>query len=113
MSYDFDPLDLVWRKLQWHSLRYLSGRGVVGWAALHNLLVNGDDPNVLEKGFAEGATRDICLLGQLGQHDIHIVTRLDQARDARLCVNLDADGTGTRCQDAGEETPISPGQYVS
>ena len=58
----------------------------------------------------------ILLLGLrrrlLGQHDIHIVTRPDQARDTRRRVNVDAEGTGIRCQDAGEKTPFSWAQYV-
>ena len=68
---------------------------------------------LLKNGFAQRRdARRICLLDHLGQHDIHIITRPDQARDARLRVNLDADGTAIRCQDAGEETPISRAQYV-
>ena len=36
----------------------LTGRGVIGWAALHNLLVNRDDSNIVKNGFAQGATRE-------------------------------------------------------
>ena len=69
-------------------------------------------PTRYPNGFAQGATRGICLVEHLGQHDIHVITRPDEARHARLLVDLDRDGTAIRCQDAGEEAPISRAQYV-
>src|SRR5262249_9501014 len=102
---------------------------VIGWDALHNLLVNRDDSNVANNGFAHaGWTRRVgrqrtraawfigigahSRRGGMGENEIHIIARPDQARNARLRVHLDADGTGARCQYAGEKTPISRAQYI-
>ena len=56
--------------------------------------------------------REVRLVAHLGQHDIHIIARPDQARDAELRIDLDADGAAVRGQDAGEETPIARAQDV-
>ena len=87
-------------------------RRIVVWSAFHNVLVDRNDSNVVKNGFAQRAMREIRLVVHLGQHDIHIITRPDQARDAELRVDVDADGAGIRGQDAGEETPISRAQDV-
>ena len=70
-------------KLQRHGVCVLAGRSVVGLRALHNVLVDRNDANVVKNGFASERCAGVRLVVHLGQHDIHIITRPDQARDAR------------------------------
>jgi hypothetical protein len=91
---------------------FLARGGVLALRALHDVLVDRDDPDVAKNGFAQRPVRGIRLVVHLGQHDVHIVARPDQARDARFRVDLDADCAGVRGEHAGEEAPVARTQDV-
>ena len=40
-------------------------------------LLNREDSNIVKNGFAQRVICGVCLVDQLGQHDIHIITRPD------------------------------------